>query len=148
VCRITSQNIKRGNDHMITQQNLTRNKFVQMAAAFTTGLLLSSGSAHAAGANDFSSIATNINTSISSIPGLLTAMAYLFGILIGVLGILKIKDHVENPSNTPLKDGAIRLAAGGALFALPIMYQAMMATIGSGTAVSAAMLHKTSMALN
>jgi hypothetical protein len=111
VRRITSQNIKRGNDHMITQQNLTRKKSVQMAAAFTTGVLLSSGSAHAAGVNDFSSIATNINTSISSIPGLLTAMAYLFGILIGVLGILKIKDHVENPSNTPLKDGAIRRAA-------------------------------------
>jgi hypothetical protein len=128
--------------------NLIKSKSLHMGAAFTTGLLLSSGSAHAASANDFSSIATNINSSISSLPGLLTAMAYLFGILIGVLGILKIKDHVENPSNTPLKDGAIRLAAGGALFALPIMYQAMMATIGTGATVSAATLRKTSMALN
>ncbi len=125
-----------------------KDKSVQMGAAFSTGVLLSSGSAHAGTTNDFSSIATNINTSISSIPGLLTAMAYLFGILIGVLGILKIKDHVENPSNTPLKDGAIRLAAGGALFALPIMYQAMMATIGSGATVSAATLNKTRMNLN
>ncbi|MEZ5919460.1 MAG: hypothetical protein R3D66_06035 [Alphaproteobacteria bacterium] len=26
------------------------------------------------------------------------------------------KDHVENPTQTPIKDSAIRLAAGGALF--------------------------------
>ncbi len=133
---------------MVSLKDIAGNKSRQMDAAFTAGVLLSATPADAAGVNDFSSIATNINTSISSIPGLLTAMAYLFGILIGVLGILKIKDHVENPSNTPLKDGAIRLAAGGALFALPIMYQAMMATIGSGATVSAATLHKTSMALN
>jgi hypothetical protein len=56
----------------------------------------------------------------------------MFGILLGVLGVLKIKDHVENPGQTPLKDGAIRLAAGGALFALPIIYEAMFETVGVG----------------
>jgi hypothetical protein len=112
-----------------------------MGAAFTAGVLMSSGNAYAG--NDFSSIATNIQVSVSSLPGLLTALAYLFGILIGVLGILKIKDHVENPSNTPLKDGAIRLAAGGALFALPIMYEAMVNTSGNnGNTTSAASLYK------
>jgi len=49
-----------------------------------------------------------------------------------LLGILKIKDHVENPSQTPLQHGAIRLTAGGGLFALPIVYEAMQNTIGSG----------------
>ena len=132
---------------MIKLKQLTKNKSLQMSAGFTAGVLLSSSQANAA-SNDFSSISGNITASISSIPGLLTAMAYLFGILIGVLGILKIKDHVENPSNTPLKDGAIRLAAGGALFALPIMYQAMMATIGSGVTVSAATLNRAKGNLN
>ncbi len=73
---------------------------------------------------------------------MLTATAYVFGILIGVLGILKIQEHVENPSNTPLKDGAIKLAGGGTLFALPIMYQAMMAAIGSGATAPAVSLKK------
>jgi len=113
-----------------------------MGAAFTAGVLMSSSQAHAAAGNDFSSIAQNITNSVASIPGLLTALAYLFGILIGVLGILKIKDHVENPSNTPLKDGAIRLAAGGALFALPIIFEAMTNTSGSGNNASAANLYK------
>ena len=109
-----------------------------MSTALVTGLMLgSSGDAHA---NNMSSIAKNITTSIESVPGLLTGLAYMFGILIGVLGILKIKDHVENPQQTPLKDGAVRLAAGGALFALPIVYEAMFETVGSGAGASAANL--------
>lgn len=81
-------------------------------------------------ANNFSDIAENIADSIAALPGLLTSVAYLFGLLLGVLGVLKVKDHVENPGQTPLKDGAIRMASGGALFALPIVYEAMSNTIG------------------
>ena len=87
-------------------------------------------------------IAENIINSIASLPGLLTGLAYMFGILLGVLGIMKIKDHVENPTNTPLKDGAIRLACGGALFALPIVFEAMDTTIGEGGPTTAATLQK------
>ena len=127
---------------MTTLKKALNNKSLQVSAAFTTGVLMSSSPAHAA-ANDFSSIAQNITSSVSSLPGLLTALAYLFGILIGVLGILKIKDHVENPSNTPLKDGAIRLCAGGALFALPIIFESMTNTSGNaGLGSSAASVNK------
>jgi hypothetical protein len=111
-----------------------------MCAALTASIVLSGGEAHA---NNFSSIAKNITTSVADVPGLLTGLAYLFGILIGVLGILKIKDHVENPQQTPLKDGAIRLAAGGGLFALPIVYESMFETVGNGGAgVKAALLQQ------
>ncbi|MBI2235116.1 MAG: hypothetical protein HYU57_09095 [Micavibrio aeruginosavorus] len=91
-------------------------------------------------ANNFSSIAKNMTTSIASLPTLLAALSYLFGLLLGVLGVMKIKDHVENPGQTPLKDGAIRLAAGGALFAIPMLYEAAKNTIGSGAATSQATL--------
>jgi hypothetical protein len=117
------------------------------AGAMTTGALVgTSGKAHAA--NNWSNIAQNITTSIQDLPGLLAALAYLFGILLAVLGVLKIKDHVENPSQTPLKDGAIRLAAGGALFALPIISEAMFATVGTGTAQGAATLKKVTFTTN
>ena len=121
-------------------------KTLQVGAAFSAGMLLSATHAHAAaaaasgGGNNFNSIAQNIITSIASLPSLLSGIAYMFGILLGVLGILKIKDHVENPGQTPLKDGAIRLAAGGGLFALPIVYEAMTATIGEGAGATAATL--------
>ena len=109
-----------------------------MGAAMTVGMMASSGSAHAAAASNFGTIANNIQGSIANIPGLISGLAYLFGTLIGVLGIMKIKDHVENPTQTPLKDGAIRLAAGGGLFALPIIYDAMVETIDQGGAGSGA----------
>lgn len=117
--------------------------YYAIGGAIVAGAIVGSpADAFASSGNNFSSIASNISTSISSIPGLLTGLAYLFGILIGVLGVLKIKDHVENPTQTPLKDGAIRLAAGGALFALPILFEAMFTTIGSkGTGASAAALN-------
>lgn len=130
-------------------------KSLQISAAFTVGMLAQLENAHAGGAggggttsNDFSSIAENIITSIQSLPGLLTGIAYMMGILFGVLGILKIKDHVENPTNTKLQEGAVRLAAGGGLFALPIIYEAMLNTIGQGSGVAAAELTKVEFAVN
>lgn len=116
--------------------NKTKKSYYKLGAAMTAGLMASSGSAHAA--NNFSSIAENINTSISSLPALISAVAYLFGVLLSVLGIMKIKDHVENPTQTPLKEGAIRLIAGGALFALPILTEAMLESLDDGNAGVAA----------
>lgn len=103
-------------------------RILSAQAGVIAGLLTG---AQAARANDFSDIAENITVSIERLPGLLSGLAYMFGMLLGVLGVMKIKDHVENPSNTPLKDGAVRMAAGGALFALPIVYESMSNTIGA-----------------
>ena len=89
--------------------------------------------AESARANDWSNIAENITNSISQLPGMITGVSYLMGLLLGVLGVMKVKDHVENPGQTPLKDGAIRMASGGALFALPIVYESMQNTIGTTT---------------
>jgi hypothetical protein len=89
----------------------------------------------AAHAQDVSSIVQNIGTSSYRLPGLVTAIAYASGLLLGVLAIFKLKDHVETPHQTPLREPLIRFLAGGALFALPIMYEAMKRSIDGGTAV-------------
>ncbi len=110
-------------------------------AAFIVGML--SKEAVAGGGSDFSTIARNITNSIEEIPGMVTGISYMLGLMLGVLGVLKIKDHVENPTQTPMKDGAVRLAAGGALFALPIVFESMLNTIGTtGTLVQPATLNK------
>lgn len=115
-------------------------KVLTFQAAFVTGLLTASS---ADAANNFSNIAENITGSIEELPGLVTALSYMIGLLMGVLGVMKIKDHVENPTQTPMKDGAIRLAAGGALFALPILFESMLNTIGTtGVNVGPAVLNK------
>lgn len=98
-------------------------------------LVLISITSYAFAGQDFSDIAENIIISIQDLPKLLTGIAYILGLLYGTMGILKIKDHVENPSNAKLAEGAIRLASGGALFALPIVIEAMRNTIGIGVGV-------------
>lgn len=102
-------------------------KILTMQAGIIAGTMVGAKDAQA---NNFGDIASNIVDSIEELPGLLTGVAYLLGLMLGVLGVLKVKDHVENPTQTPLKDGAIRMASGGALFALPIVYEAMQNTIG------------------
>jgi hypothetical protein len=100
------------------------------------------------GPNNFSAIGANIIESISNLPGLISGLAYLFGLLLGATAIVKIKDHVENPHETPLKDGLSRFAAGGALFALPAIYEAMTSTVGAeGAGVASASLAAVSFAV-
>lgn len=118
--------------------NTTIRNLMLVGAGMFVVTALTVGEAYASGGDsNFSSIAQNITKSIQDLPKLLSGLAYMFGILLAVLGVMKIKDHVENPGQTPLKDGSIRLAAGGALFAIPMVSNAMLNTIGSETAVSA-----------
>jgi len=62
----------------------------------------------------------------------LVALGVMTGADLAVLGVLKIKDHVENPGQTPLQHGVIRLAVGGALFAVPIITESMTELIDQG----------------
>ncbi|MBL8640095.1 MAG: hypothetical protein JNK24_07065 [Alphaproteobacteria bacterium] len=117
-------------------------------AAFTMGMLMTSSARADTTANSFNTIADNITKGITSLPGFLTGVCYLMGLGLSVLGIMKIKDHVENPSQAHLKDGAIRLAVGGALFTLPIVAESMQALIGQGNAISGAALKKLNTATN
>jgi hypothetical protein len=82
-------------------------------------------------AANINAVLSSIGGSIDELPGIITVGAYLFGLLLGVAGLLKIKDHVENPDRVEMKEGVIRLLTGGALFALPTIYEATFLTINS-----------------
>ncbi len=115
----------------------TKLSYYKLGAVLTAGAIAThSGEAEAA--NNFGSIANNVNGSIALLPSIVASLAYLFGVILAVLGVMKLKDHVENPTQTPLKDAAIRLLCGGALFALPIIMEAMTTTVGSGAGSSSA----------
>ena len=97
----------------------------------------------------FSTIFERITTSFGGLPGLISMFSYLIGIVFAIAGILKIKDHVEDPGRTDLKSGAIRLVVGGALFALPFIMATMTATVGDqNTAVAAPKLNKAAFGVN
>lgn len=107
----------------------------KLAAAMTVGALSMNSTDAFAAAGGFDTIAGNIEESVGEVPRLLSVLSYLAGIGLGISGVLKLKDHVENPQNAPLKTGAVRLGVGGALLAMPTVLNAMTGSIGTaGTA--------------
>lgn len=112
--------------------NLIRKIATTCFPAFSMALLcyLAGTTFAYASSADFSTVAENITNSASSLPGLLTALAYGLGLMLGVSGIIKLKEHVETPNQAPLRSGIVRLLVGGGMFALPMIYEAMTNTIG------------------
>jgi len=103
----------------------------RLAAIATAGALMSESGVSFA-AQTFKTASQNVNLASGGFPGLISTLAYIGGAGLGVAGIYKIKNHVDNPGQTPLKDGVIRLGAGGMLFALPFITDAMMGSINAG----------------
>jgi hypothetical protein len=117
-------------------KNMTGAIFSRLLWGFILALpivILFAGHGLAADDIDIDDIGKNVVVSSERLSGLVSAFAYGLGLLFAVLGVLKLKDHVENPSQVPLRTAMIRLLVGGALFALPIIYEAMKISITGGT---------------
>ncbi len=120
---------------------MKRDKFVhKLAAAMTVGLMIGESStamASGSGSVNFTDVTKHIVSSSSTLPNLISTVAYVGGIGLGVAGVYKLKQHVDNPGQTPMKDGLVRLGAGGALLALPYLTAAMTGTINNAGTQSA-----------
>ena len=113
-----------------------------LAAAVTAGMLIGGGSNAFAGGTTFSDVSVNMIKSAAGLPAMIETVANVGGIGLGVAGIFKLKNHVDNPAQHPMKDGLVRLGAGGGLLALPYLTQAMASTInGGGTNVGVTQGH-------
>ena len=127
-------------------------KFIQkqslkLSSLVVLGMMAGADDAYAINAGNeggFNEIGEDIIGGIEELPGLVTGTSYMLGTLLAVLGVLKIKDHVENPGQTPLQHGVIRLAAGGGLFALPIITESMTTLLDSDTGATGAQTAKVS----
>jgi hypothetical protein len=84
---------------------------------------------------DINGIFDRIIKGIENLPALITAMAYMAGIIAGFVGILKLKDHVENPDQNPLREAVIRFVIGGMLFAFPTVLNVIVNTVTGGNGV-------------
>jgi hypothetical protein len=109
-------------------ENLT----ARLSAVATVGLMMGISDAYAG--TGFQDATDNIVTSSSDIPNLISTVSYIGGAGLGVAGVLKMKQHVDNPTQAPLKDGLVRLGAGGGLLALPFVLNSMSTTIGDSAA--------------
>lgn len=88
--------------------------------------MMGAGSAQAQSLGD---VIFNTVNSAAYIPNFLAAIAYMAGITLGVMGILKLYEHVQNPNQTHISEGLKRLLAGGAFLALPIVLEAAWRTV-------------------
>jgi len=64
-----------------------------------------------------------------SMPGVYAGFSYFIGIILGFMGILKLKEHVENPNQVNFFEPIKRFGAGGCFFALPVVIEAAARTI-------------------
>lgn len=84
------------------------------------------------GGDTIGSVMCNTVESSSELPYLLAGIAYMAGLVLAVMGVLKLKDHVLNPNQTPLSESLKRFIVGGAFFSLPIVTQAAYNTVADG----------------
>jgi hypothetical protein len=73
---------------------------------------------------------------ISTVPAFITTLTYILGILLAIAGIFKLKQAVDNPGQNSIQDGFVRLAAGGALIALPTIGATMGGTFGQDVMIT------------
>lgn len=84
-------------------------------------------------ATDLAVMANSTGSNVAAFPKLISAACYVSGAALVGTGVMKVKQHVDNPQ-TPLREGLVRLAAGGVLVAAPAMTAVMTNTSGVETA--------------
>lgn len=104
----------------------------KLAAVATVGMMVGSSS-DAMAALTFKNMSQNIITASSGFNNLISTVCWIGGAGLGVAGIFKLKAHVDNPAQAAMKDGLIRIAAGGGLLAFPFIQQAMQGSISNGS---------------
>jgi len=81
----------------------------------------------------------NVRDNLTTVPVLINFAAYIVGFALAVAGVGKLKAHVDNPGQTPIKDGLGRLGAGALFISIPFLLDLVRNTQGvtTGTATYA-----------
>lgn len=111
---------------------MKRSKISHKLAAVATMGIIAASSSDASAATNFSDMSNNIVTASGGFQNMISTVCWLGGAGLGVAGIFKLKQHVDNPGQTPMKDGLVRIGAGGGLLAFPFIQNAMQGSISDG----------------
>lgn len=105
----------------------------KLAAIATMGMMAASSTDAFATNNNFRTITQNIVAASSGFNNLISTVCWIGGAGLGVAGIFKLKQHVDNPGQTPMKDGLVRLGCGGGLLCFPFIETAMQGSISNSS---------------
>jgi len=73
---------------------------------------------------------TNLQNSIKDGSQLVYTGAYIGGTTALLMGASKLKAHADNPGQTPMQQGLVRIAAGAGLIAIPGVADMTLNTLG------------------
>ncbi len=107
-----------------------------MSAAIMTGAMTSSILPTIAHAQQLDDYLKTTSGRVNNIPDLIAFICYLAGAAFAGLGVLGLKQHVENPQGVALKVPLAKLGFGGMLLAIPTLTNVMQdtATADAGNA--------------
>lgn len=100
-----------------------------------SGLFVAAFATDAHAGQKLGDIILNVIISWDGVADILTTIAWIAGAFLGVAGIFKFKDHVDNPQQTKLSEGVKRMLAGGMMLAFPFMLAAVRGSIFGAAAV-------------
>ncbi len=110
-------------------------RLVLFIFASVLGVAVMPSLAFAVAGPDIGGVLDNLSGSLRNFPNILTTISFVSGIFLAVSGVLKLKNHVDNPSQIPISDGIKRLIAGGLFIGLPLATNIAKGSI-FGTSVS------------
>lgn len=97
------------------------------------GVILASSDIAMATAKNFDSFTKDVTGRTKQTTNVISYISYIGGTVLAAMGVFDLKKHVENPSQTPMKNGVGKLGFGGMLLALPYITNTMSGTIGAQT---------------
>jgi hypothetical protein len=85
-------------------------------------------------AQELQNSVTEVKTGLRDMPIVLSGLAYLAGGATLLHGAGLLKKHADGPTQTPLRQGLIRMALGGLIAALPTLMGWVSASLKTDTA--------------
>ena len=112
-------------------------KGLLMAAVVAIGLPELAVAQGAGAGGDLNQTAQILTTQVSTVPQFVSALFWVGGAVMMGAGVLKLKEHAENPTQTPVRQGVARLAVGAALLTIPFFAQFAYNTLSAGNGAAA-----------
>lgn len=109
-------------------RSIPQRRFFMASSTYSGGW---SGGSGAGGdeSETLGAVITNVFNSTDRFPLFLEGLCYLMGIFFGFSAILKLREHVDSPNNTPIWEPVKRFITGGGFLALPYVVTATMNTL-------------------
>lgn len=114
-------------------------RHVTLLAAAALALSLPASEALAQHVRDFGDIADSVRMQTSLVSILLTVIAFVLGVGLAVTGLMKFRQHTQNPNDPSAKPGVAFafVFAGAAMVALPALISSGVVTVfGSGAGIT------------